>query len=203
MAESWLAAVRNDPNVLIVADNLERPDILRSLPGLPSCALTSLDCRLLVTSRQRDLPGCQDVEVERLPLPASCALLEREAGIGDLALAEGEALEWVARILGGLPLTLRIAGALVRVHGASFADLASVLNEDGVLVTLDVDNCPLDDYRTDADRALGGLIEECLKSIPAHRAEWLDVLKTLAILPENAVVRGEFLRHFFINDEKT
>ena len=102
LAARWLAQVRGRPDILIVADNLEEARLLESLGGLEHSKLTALGCGLLITSRQRGLPECEDVQVERLPLPASRVLLEQEARTNGLDLAETEALERVARMLGGL-----------------------------------------------------------------------------------------------------
>ena len=111
-------------------------------------------------------------------------------------MAEAAALESVAALLGDLPLTLRMAGALVREHGVSFSNLAAALSEDRVIEILDAEGCPPDDYRVNVDRALRGLIGECLASVPQHRADWLETLKAMAMLPENAIVRMDFLRNF-------
>ena len=203
LAERWLSKVWNRTDVLLVADNLERPELLESLAGLISSNLTALGCTLLVTTRFRGLSGCRDLEIERLNHSASCTVLRQESGLQRLDGDEDAALARVASSLGGLPLTLRMAGALVREHGARFTVLAKALRADGVIEILDEDPCLLADYRANVDRALQGLIEECLKSLPKHRAEWQRLLKAVAMIPENTVIRSEFLRYLVVDEAET
>ena len=196
LAEQWLGTVRTRRDALIVADNLEKRDLLSGLPGLPNSRLTALDCCLLVTTRQRELSGCEDFPVERLPLEAARKLLLSEAECDLAVLDEDEdaSLSRVCKLLGGLPLTLKLAGALVREEAARFDDLATALADEGAIEVLDEAPCPLDDYQQNVDRTLSRLVEDSLNSIPQHKNDWLQVLQAVACLPENTIIRVAFLR---------
>jgi tetratricopeptide (TPR) repeat protein len=88
--------------VLLLLDNAAGPEQLRNL-------LPPAGCALVVTSRRRfTLPGLTACDLDALPLAAAAALLRSLAG--RVSAAEAEA---VARLTGGLPQALRLAGALL------------------------------------------------------------------------------------------
>jgi hypothetical protein len=195
LAAGWLAAVRNDPTVLVVADNLEEPRLLESLGGLANSRLTTLDCKVLVTSRRRDLRGCASVDVEVLSPEAATELLLSTAGReGEQVDApEADAVAAIARRVGFLPLALKLAGSLARIEESSFREMVADLADCGIVELVDDRD---DDWRKDVDRALSTLLDESLKALPPDRRDLLDILKTVALLPEGATISVEILRLF-------
>ena len=188
-AEAFLGAIGNDERALVVLDNLERSDLLTgSLPGLPAHRLDTLRCRMLVTTRQRKLAGCQSLFIELLPRSDAEALLKRETGRS----FNGEKAEFasVIRRLGGLPLALRIGGNLLKEQGWSYEKFDQHLEQHGI-DALDWDEANPPDY----EKTLPILLEEQWQSLPAeHQRPLYDILQTLGLLPESASVRTEFLR---------
>jgi transcriptional regulator with XRE-family HTH domain/tetratricopeptide (TPR) repeat protein len=92
--------------VLLVLDDAASAAQLRPLlPAGPGCAV-------LVTGRRRPvgLPGATVLELDVLPEEDAVALLARVAG-GRRMAADPASAARVARLCGGLPLALRVAGA--------------------------------------------------------------------------------------------
>ncbi|MEU5691808.1 BTAD domain-containing putative transcriptional regulator [Actinosynnema sp. NPDC020468] len=91
--------------VLVVLDGAASEEQVRPLlPGSATCAV-------IVTSRARlGLPGAHGVEVRAFDECQATRLLTRIVG-GDRVAAEPAATAALARLCGGLPLALRIAGA--------------------------------------------------------------------------------------------
>src|SRR5260370_11981045 len=55
----WLGQFGQRKDVLLIVDNVDDVRLLnQDLPNLPNTRLRSLSCRLLVTSRLRNLPAC-------------------------------------------------------------------------------------------------------------------------------------------------
>jgi hypothetical protein len=195
LVAGWLAAVRDDPRVLLVADNLEEPRLLESLGGLPNSGLTALGCKVLVTSRRRDLRGCSSLDVEVLSPEAAAALLLSTAGREDERsdAAEADAIAAITQRVGYLPLALKLAGSLARIERASFCEMVAAFAERGIVDLVDDRD---DDWRKGVDRALSTLLDESLKALPPDRWDLPDILKTIALLPEGATVPVEILRLF-------
>jgi hypothetical protein len=67
LALVWCGQRGSRPDTLLIADNVDDRAFLTSdLPGLPLMRVTSLGCKILVTSRLANLPGCDDLEVSIL-----------------------------------------------------------------------------------------------------------------------------------------
>lgn len=95
-----------DRRMLVVLDDLaDESQLAALLPG-------STSCRVLVTSRSRlpGVPGAHRVEIGTLPRAEAVQLLSQIAGV-ERVNGEPEAAERIARLCGGLPLALRIAGS--------------------------------------------------------------------------------------------
>ncbi|HEV2635147.1 MAG TPA: BTAD domain-containing putative transcriptional regulator [Actinocrinis sp.] len=112
--------------ILIVLDDAADEEQIRPLiPGGPGPAV-------LVTSRARlvALPGSQVVELDAMADEDGIGLLERIAGPARVA-AEPEATGELARLCGGLPLALRIAGVRLAAHPHwSVATLVDLLSDE-------------------------------------------------------------------------
>jgi hypothetical protein len=119
------------------------------------------------------------------------ALLLREAKRN----ADGAGADEIAALLGGLPLALRVAGALIKQNpGTSLERIAAALRERGAVRVLDAAGQPLDDYRNGIRISVSALLAESWNELPAERAELKDILKVLACFPESQLIRSELLR---------
>ena len=127
-AEAFLGWLGNEEDALLVLDNVATPLLLAEpVPGLKESRLDTLHCALLITTRMRDMRGCVDLPVDTLGRDDAQALLVREAG--RLPTEEIELGRLLDR-LGGLPLALRIAGAVARRVG--YVRLATLMAEKGL-----------------------------------------------------------------------
>ncbi|HET9139434.1 AfsR/SARP family transcriptional regulator [Actinophytocola sp.] len=102
-----------DRRMIIVLDNVRGEHQVRKLlPG-------SGNCIMIVTSRSRltGLAGSEPVELTTLSVPTSTEMLGRIVG-AERTAAEPEAATTIARLCGGIPLAIRVAGAklLARRH---------------------------------------------------------------------------------------
>ena len=113
--------------VLIVLDDAADEEQIRDLiPGVPGPAV-------LVTSRGRlvALPGAEVVELDVMPAEQAVELLGRIARPEQVA-ADPEATAELARLCGGLPLALRIAGVRLAAHPHwPVAVLVDLLSDEG------------------------------------------------------------------------
>src|SRR5271166_957185 len=98
---------------LLVLDNLEDPGTLNR-PIVSGCIPAGLSCRLLFTTRRRDLGLFTPVEVTVLPEDSALQLLlrhrKRQRAI-DPSDPDHEPAVAITRMLGRLPLALELAGA--------------------------------------------------------------------------------------------
>lgn len=112
--------------MLIVLDDAADVEQFRDLiPGVPGSAV-------LVTSRSRlvALPGARPVELDAMTVKEGVDLLGRVVG-QDRVAAEPEATVELARLCGGLPLALRIAGVRLAAHPHwSIATLTEMLADE-------------------------------------------------------------------------
>jgi DNA-binding SARP family transcriptional activator/tetratricopeptide (TPR) repeat protein len=155
-----------DTRTLIILDNAVGEAQIR--PLLPGTA----GCLVLVTSRRKlkALDDAHALALDVLPAPDAIALFRAVAGLGrgpapDPVLAE------IAALCGGLPLALRIAGALLRHRPAwSLEDLVGVLRDQGHRVTA----------LSDGERDLTGIFDLSYDSLaePERR-----LLRLLGLIP--------------------
>jgi len=98
---------------LLVLDNLEDPGTLNR-PIVSGCIPAGLSCRLLFTTRRRDLGGFTPVEVTVLPEESALQLLlrhpKRQPAI-EPSHPDHEPAVAITRMLGHLPLALELVGA--------------------------------------------------------------------------------------------
>ena len=103
------------PDCLLVLDNVADPTQIRK-PVTPDLIPAALRCRILLTTRWRNLGDIQPVEVTVLPeAPALQLLLRaptRQSAL-DMAHPEHAAARRICAVLGRLPLALEIAGAFL------------------------------------------------------------------------------------------
>ena len=98
---------------LLVLDNLEDPGTLNR-PIVSGCIPAGLACRLLFTTRRRDLGGFTPVEVTVLPEGSALQLLLRHPNRQpeiEPSDPDHEPAVAITRMLGRLPLALELAGA--------------------------------------------------------------------------------------------
>jgi WD40 repeat protein len=195
MAERWLGKYGSRSDVLLILDNIEQPKLLiEPLPGLPNHRLRDLGCRKLVTSRREDLQGCRLLRLDNLPPEIARSVLIEAAERGHKVYEE-DGLDQLLRLLGGLPLALRLAGALLSKRPeTSYDRLAKTLLGRGARDVLDESGVGLEDYRNGMSASLGAMLAETWSALPANRPELVSVVQALAQLPEAQVFPAEIVR---------
>ncbi|MGD0039899.1 MAG: NB-ARC domain-containing protein, partial [Isosphaeraceae bacterium] len=133
--------LKRRPGALLVFDNLEDPAQLARPVGAEASPLT-LGCRILFTTRQRELGRFQPIEVSVLPEEPALQLLLRDDSRhfvrDDRHHLERSGAAAVCRMLGYLPLALELASAfLAEWPEVSLADYRTRLEKEGCLPTLD------------------------------------------------------------------
>ena len=126
---------------MLVFDNLEDPAQLARPVGAEASPLT-LGCRILFTTRQRELGRFHPVEVSVLPEEPALQLLlrhdSRHPVRDDPDHPERPEAKAICRLLGWLPLALELASAfLAEWPDISLADYRKRLEKEGCLPTLD------------------------------------------------------------------
>ena len=180
------------PNALLVLDNLPEPAAL-AVPVVPDCVPEDLQCRLLFTTRRRDLGRFAGVEVTVLPEDAALRLLlrhpSRRAAL-DPPHPNHEHARAIARMLGRLPLALELAGAYLGKFSrdVSLVDYREGLKSDGALAILDADAAELTeaDLRRVHAPAVAATIGEQWNALRDDSARLL--LRVTALFPESAAV---------------
>jgi hypothetical protein len=129
------------PDALLIFDNLDDPAQLTFPVGSEPSPLT-LGCRILFTTRQRDLGPFRPIEVSVLPEEPALQLLlrhpSRHAVRDDPTHPERHEAEAICRLLGWLPLALELAGAFLGKRSTvPLADYRQRLQAEGCLSTLD------------------------------------------------------------------
>ena len=128
------------PDSLLVLDNVADPALLRA-PVTPDLTPAVLPCRVLFTTRRRDLGDFQPVELSVLPEEPGLRLLLRHPARQpalDPAHPEHAAAVDIYTVLGGLPLALEIAGAhLGKLSGKPIAAYRDELLRRGALAVID------------------------------------------------------------------
>ena len=133
--------LKRRPDALLVFDNLEDPAQLARPVGAEASPLT-LGCRILFTTRQRELGRFQPIEVSVLPEGPALQLLLRDDSRhpvrDDPDHPERSEARAICRMLGYLPLALELASAfLAEWPEVSLGDYRMRLGEEGCLPTLD------------------------------------------------------------------
>ena len=171
-------------------DNLEDPALLdRDFVGLARARPRGLGCRLLITSRQPELPGCRPLRLNFLPMPAARVLLLREAESAEPDGAEATALTELLLMLGGLPLALVMTGRLMaRRKGLGFSSLVQVLRSQGAVTVLTQHGAIPPDYHEKIGRSFEALLVEAWDALPPDQPMLRDILRSLGCLAENAFV---------------
>jgi NB-ARC domain len=187
--------LRERPEALAVFDNVEDPLALRS--PAPGFIPEALGCRLLFTTRRRDLPSTfASVEVRVLPPEAAVDLLLSSDGrrhllAGSDVGARAEAAT-ICRMLGHLPLAVALAAAFLDQNPeVALADYRGRLAREGVLATVDDgDVAPLD-LPTRHDAAVGATLRlqwRALEGTARKNQEARLLLTAAALLGEAAVM---------------
>jgi hypothetical protein len=187
--------LRAHPDSLLVLDNLADPAALNVPLGVGGSAAVipaALPCRVLFTTRQRDLGRFTPVEVSVLPEGAALQLLlrhpERRA-IRDPAHPEHETAQAICAVLGYLPLALEIAGAhLGRRPSAPLKAYRQELEQRGALPVLDDPRARLraEDLGTRHDAAVAATLGGQWEMIESEEA--CRLLQVMGQLPEAALV---------------
>jgi hypothetical protein len=197
-ALQWVSAVHQHPDALVILDNLEDEALLRNeLPGLPNVRFLGLGCRVLITSRCRALPGCTDLLLEVLSPDATRALLFHQIKRVAKNPAEQAAVEEIGALLGGLPLAVRLAGALLKDGSISLETFATQLRKHGAVMIVDhYQQSP--EYRQgqleDYQKSLAAVLAESWNSLPMGWPALKQVLLVLSCLPSAQLIPLSLLR---------
>ena len=187
---------------LLVLDNLEDPGTLNR-PIVSGCIPAGLSCRLLFTTRRRDLGGFTPVEVTVLPEDSALQLLlrhpNRQPAI-DPGDPDHEPAVAITRMLGRLPLALELAGAYLgkwsdpdKPGFVSLSGYRERLRTKGRLATVDVGAKKL------SDNELQSIHEDAVEATLRQQWDALDdedarsLLLVAGQLPEAAVIPNERL----------
>src|SRR5271157_4897492 len=187
---------------LLVLDNLEDPGTLNR-PIVSGRIPAGLSCRLLFTTRRRDLGGFTPVEVTVLPEESALQLLlrhpNRQPAI-DPNDPDHEPAVAITRMLGRLPLALELAGAylgkwsdLDKPGFVSLAGYRERLRTKGRLATVDVGAKKL------SDNELQRIHDDAVEATLRQQWDALDdedarrLLLVAGQLPEAAVIPNERL----------
>ncbi|MCB0123133.1 MAG: hypothetical protein KDE58_12850, partial [Caldilineaceae bacterium] len=168
------------PQALLIFDNVEEPDHLRTRQiGIGFTALT-LGGNVLVTTRRRKLPSDRFAELplERLlPAPARQILTTKRPD-----LVTDPDLDRLCAQLGYLPLMLNLAAAALAKRGGAIAGYLGKLQEWGIDTTHDRARVSLDDYHT----SLTAVLQEQWAMLTSEDARLL--LRVAGQLPEAEVI---------------
>ena len=187
---------------LLVLDNLEDPGTLNR-PIVSGCIPAGLSCRLLFTTRRRDLGGFTPVEVTVLPEDSALQLLLRHPNrlpAIDPGDPDHEPAVAITRMLGRLPLALELAGAYLgkwsdpdKPGFVSLSGYRERLKTKGRLATVDVGAKKL------SDNELQSIHEDAVEATLRQQWDALDdkdarsLLLVAGQLPEAAVIPNERL----------
>ena len=188
--------------VLLVLDNLEDPGSLNR-PIVSGCIPAGLSCRLLFTTRRRDLGGFTPVEVTVLPEDSALQLLlrhpNRQPAI-DPGDPDHEPAVAITRMLGRLPLALELAGAYLgkwsdrdKPGYVSLSGYRERLRTKGRLAMVDVGAKKL------SDNELQSIHEDAVEATLRQQWDALDdedarrLMLVAGQLPEAAVIPNERL----------
>ena len=187
---------------LLVLDNLEDPGTLNR-PIVSGCIPAGLSCRLLFTTRRRDLGGFTPVEVTVLPEDSALQLLlrhpNRQPAI-EPSHPDHEPAVTIIRMLGRLPLALELAGAYLgkwsdrdKPGFVSLSGYRKRLRTRGRLTMVDVGAKKL------SDNELQSIHEDAVEATLRQQWDALDdedarrLLLVAGQLPEAAVIPNERL----------
>jgi hypothetical protein len=190
LARAFARLLKARSDALLVFDNVDDPRALRTdtLGFVP----TTLGCRLLFTTRRKDLGSSfASVEVRILPPQAALELLLSTEGRREVLALGTEAERAEARAIccafGYLPLALALAAAYLGQYAdITLADYRGRLAREGVLATLDDHELDARDLATRHDAAVGATFRlqwDALKGDEPKR-----VLETAALLGEASEV---------------
>ncbi len=133
--------LRSDPDTLLVLDNLIEPDLL-NLPVDGELVPAALPCRVLFTTRRRDLPGLRTITLDALPLPQALQLLLRHPDHQSMLASDQPEYAVAQRLcsaLGCLPLAIELAAAFLERSGSkvTLTGYLERLDRYGALATVD------------------------------------------------------------------
>ena len=133
--------LRNRKGSLLVLDNLDDPAKLIS-PLSAGESLQMLGCRILFTTRERELGRFHSIEVSVLPEEPALQLLlghpRRHAIRDDPGHPERSEAQAICRLLGWLPLALELAGAFLGENeDMPLADYRERLQREGCIPTIE------------------------------------------------------------------
>ena len=197
-------ALRRWKKALLVLDNLEDPGTLNR-PIVSGRIPAGLSCRLLFTTRRRDLGGFTPVEVTVLPEESALQLLlrhpNRQPAI-EPSDPDHEPAVAITRMLGRLPLALELAGAYLgkwsdrdRPGYVSLSGYRERLRTKGRLATVDVGAKELSDNELQSihEDAVEATLRQQWDALALDDDDARRLLLVAGQLPEAAVIPNERL----------
>jgi WD40 repeat protein len=149
------------PNVLLVLDNLADPAALNR-PLTTDVVPGALPCKILFTTRHRDLGRFQAIEVTVLPEDAALHLLLRHPSrrlVLDKMHPEHEEARWICAMLGYLPLAVELAAAYLGAYpDVTLRGYLERLQAEGRLTTVDDTGLRSEDLPTRHEAAVAATL---------------------------------------------
>jgi len=190
------------PDALLVFDNREDPTQLVRPVGSEGIPL-NLPCRVLFTTRQRELGRFHSVEVSVLPEEPALQLLlrhdSRHTIRDDPNHPERLEAKAIGRLLGWLPLALELAGAfLAEWPDVSLADYRKRLQKKGCLPTLDseVENLSKVNFQPIHDAAVAATLQTQWEALKQGDETARLLLRVAGQFSEAAVIPSAMLGLF-------
>lgn len=187
-ARGFADSLRANPQSLVIFDNVDNPLELQdaSLELVPA----RLDCKLVVTTRRRELPAAE-VFVGVLPDDVALNLFltksRRKDGFEEMPLQERLAARAICAILDGHPLALALAGAYLEKHTRiSFSGYLEGLQTEGALSVMEATRIDARLLATQHEGNVAATLNVQWKSIQGDGARL--VLQTAALLTHATVI---------------
>lgn len=187
-ARGFAEALRANPQSLVIFDNVDNPLELQdaSLDLVPA----RLDCKLVVTTRRRDLPASEvfvGVLSEDVALKFFLAKSRRQNDFAEMPQQECLAAQSICSILDGHPLALALAGAYLEKHARiTFSGYLEGLQTEGALSVMEATRIDARLLATQHEGNVAATLNVQWKSIQGEGARL--VLQTAALLTHAAAI---------------
>ncbi|HRI68765.1 MAG TPA: CHAT domain-containing protein [Polyangium sp.] len=188
LARAFADSLRTRSRSLLIFDNVENPLELQdaSLELVPA----RLECKLVFTTRRRELPAAEvfvGVLSEEPALALLLAKSHRKEGFERLPVAEQMAARMICSILDGHPLAIALAGAYLEKNPRiAFSGYLEGLQTEGALAVMDATRIDARLLATQHEGNVAVTLNVQWKSIQGDGARL--ALQTAALLAESALI---------------
>lgn len=200
-ARAFAESVRNNPNALLIFDNIDNPLELQdvSLDVVPA----RFDCKMVYTTRRRELPAAEifvGVLAEAAAVDLLLAKSRRKAHFEQLPPQQRAAAHSICQILGGHPLAIALAGAyLDKNPRITFGSYLDGLQTEGALAVIEATRIDARLLATQHEGNVGATLNVQWKSLESESARL--VLQTAALLSESPIPRARLSLLTGLSDE--